>query len=56
MGVAEMRTIGDWIARVLERPDDDGVARSLAPEVRELATSFPLFSRTPVARAGVRAG
>ena len=56
MGVPEMRTIGGWIVRVLERPDDEALARDLAPEVRELATSFPLYSRTPVVRTGVRAG
>ena len=56
MGVPEMRAIAGWIARVLEKPDDLALAGALAPEVRELATSFPLYSRTPVPRAGVRAG
>jgi len=56
MGVPEMRTIAGWIARVLEMPDDSALAVALAPEVRELATSFPLYSRTPVVRTGVRAG
>jgi hypothetical protein len=42
--------------RVLEKPDDEALAHALAPEVRELAMSFPLYSRTPVVRAGVRAG
>jgi glycine hydroxymethyltransferase len=56
MGVAEMRLIAGWIARVLEKPGDEAHARALAPEVRELASGFPLFSRTPVARTAVRAG
>jgi glycine hydroxymethyltransferase len=56
MGVAEMRVVGGWIARVLEKPEDEALARALAPEVRELALGFPLFTRTPVVRTGVRAG
>jgi glycine hydroxymethyltransferase len=56
MGVAEMRLIAGWIVRVLEKPDDEALAHALAPEARELAMSFPLYSRTPVVRAGVRAG
>jgi len=56
MGIAEMRVVAGWIARVLEKPDDESLARTLAAEVRELALGFPLFSRSAVARAGVRAG
>jgi glycine hydroxymethyltransferase len=56
MGVPEMQRIGAWIARVLERPGDEALAREVAAEVRELAEGYPLFSWTPVARAGVRAG
>jgi glycine hydroxymethyltransferase len=55
-GTAEMRRIGGWIAQVLEKPADEALARATAAEVRELAEGFPLFSWTPVTRAGVRAG
>jgi len=56
MGIAEMERIGGWIARVLERPGDETLAREVAAEVRELADGYPLFSWTPVVRTGVRAG
>jgi glycine hydroxymethyltransferase len=56
MGVAEMARIGGWIARVLERPADDALAREVATQARELADGFPLFSWSPVVRADVRAG
>jgi len=56
MGIPEMQKIGGWIARVLERPADEALAREVAAEVRELADGYPLFSWTPVVRAGVRAG
>ena len=56
MGMPEMEKIGDWIARVLERPADEVLAREVAAEVRDLADGFPLFSWTPVVRTGVRAG
>jgi len=52
MGVPEMRQISGWIARVLEKPDDESLARTIAPGVRELAAGFPLFARTPVPRPG----
>jgi len=52
MGVPEMRQISGWIARVLEKPDDESLARTIAPGVRELASGFPLFARTPVPRPG----
>ncbi len=43
MGAAEMRTIGAWIARVLESPEDAAVTAAVAHEVRALASAFPLF-------------
>jgi glycine hydroxymethyltransferase len=49
-GVEEMRRIGAWIARVLQRPDDAETARAVEREVLELAEGFPLFSWEPVAR------
>jgi len=56
MGVAEMKRVGGWIARVLERPADESLAREVATEVRELAEGYPLFSWAPVVGSGVRAG
>jgi len=44
MGVDEMHAIGGWIARVLEAPADEGVARGVEAEVLELAAGFPLFA------------
>ena len=56
MGAPEMSRIAGWIARVLEKPADEGLARDLAREVRELAAGYPLYSPGSVSRAGVRAG
>jgi glycine hydroxymethyltransferase len=47
-GADEMTRIADWIARVLERPDDASLASDVAREVLELATRFPLFAPTVV--------
>jgi glycine hydroxymethyltransferase len=55
MGAAEMRRIGEWIARVLERPGDVTLARDVERQVRELADAYPLFSWQE-GRTGVRAG
>jgi len=44
MGVAQMLLIAGWIARVLEKPADEAVARETAREVLEgLARAYPLF-------------
>ncbi|MFM8559886.1 MAG: hypothetical protein ACKOC6_09855, partial [bacterium] len=56
MGMEEMRLVGGWIARVLDRPDDASVTREVAAAVRELADGYPLFSWTERPRTGVRAG
>jgi glycine hydroxymethyltransferase len=56
MGPAEMRRIGGWIARVLERPGDSALARETSREVRELADAFPLFTWEPGPRPRVSAG
>ena len=56
MGEGEMRLIAGWIARVLDKPTDEGLARDTAREVRELAHAYPLFSWTALPRTGVRAG
>ena len=54
MGVDEMRLIGQWIARVLDAPEDETVQREVAAQVRELSAAFPAFSWSAVQRAGVR--
>src|ERR1044072_4877840 len=56
MGVAEMRLIAGWIARVLEKPADEGLARDVGRDVRELAQGYPLFSRVALPGPRVRAG
>ena len=42
MGEAEMRTIGGWMADVLEAPDDAGVVGRVRDLVRELCAAFPI--------------
>ncbi len=56
MGVAEMQRVGGWIARVLERPSDEPLAREIAREVSEMAQAFPLFTWRVGGPTGVRAG
>ncbi len=59
MGVDEMRLIAGWIAKVLERPEDEALAREVERQATELASGYPLFSWQPLARGGaaaVRAG
>jgi glycine hydroxymethyltransferase len=50
-GRDEMVKIGEWIARVLAKPDDLAVTRAVEREVMELAAGFPLFAREPGVRA-----
>ncbi len=52
MGEAEMRTLGGWMARVLERPGDEAVAKEVAAQVLDLTAGYPLFSWEPVRPAG----
>jgi len=54
MGVEEMRLIGQWMARVLDAPEDETIQREVAAQVRELSAAFPAFSRSAVQRARVR--
>jgi glycine hydroxymethyltransferase len=49
-GVDEMRQIGTWIARILERPDDPALGAEVSREVEALAKGFPLFAWEPVLR------
>jgi len=49
-GGEEMRQIAGWIARVLDRPDDQETGRTVEREVAELAKGFPLFAWEPALR------
>ena len=48
MGVEEMKTIGGWIARVLDKPDDASIGEAVEREVREMCAAFPLFAQGAV--------
>jgi glycine hydroxymethyltransferase len=41
-GVAECVLVAEFIARVLTAPDDEGVHRSVANDVREMTSAFPV--------------
>jgi glycine hydroxymethyltransferase len=43
LGEDEMRTIGAFIDRVIQKPDDEDVARTVRGEVAELCSRFPLY-------------
>jgi glycine hydroxymethyltransferase len=43
MREGEMQRIGDWMARVLANPSDEGVIGVVRGEVRELCDAFPLY-------------
>ena len=45
MGTAEMERIGGWIDRVLQAPEDAGVAAKVRSEVRALCQEFPLYDQ-----------
>jgi glycine hydroxymethyltransferase len=42
MGPEEMRQIGQWIAEIVRRPDDERLTARIRPEVRKLASQFPV--------------
>ena len=42
MGTAEMERIADWIIRSLKGAEDMALHQSIAAEVREMASSFPV--------------
>ena len=48
--VAEMRRIAEWIARVLEAPEEESRGREVEREVREMCAAFPLFAWESVLR------
>jgi glycine hydroxymethyltransferase len=54
MGRSEMQRIGEWIARVLDAPDDETVATRVADEVSELCDAFPLYDEYRRAHAHAR--
>jgi len=51
MNEPEMRIIGGWIAKALEKRNDDAALDRIRGEVAELANRFPLYGwlRTPSA-------
>jgi len=51
MKEAEMRQIGAWIAKALERRNDDAALERMRGEVAEMANQFPLYAwrRAPAA-------
>jgi glycine hydroxymethyltransferase len=49
-GAEEMRQIANWIAQVLDKPDDASRAAEIGREVKALGAKFPLFVWEPVAR------
>lgn len=55
MGVDEMKLIGAWMARVLEKPADETLAQEVRAQVLELTAGYPLFSWDAV-RRGTAAG
>src|SRR5262249_37274657 len=44
MGEAEMRIIGSWIAKALEKRSDEAALERIRGEVAELANKFPLYA------------
>jgi glycine hydroxymethyltransferase len=49
-GGDQMRQIGAWIARILDRPDDLALAAEVSREVEGMASRFPLFAWEPALR------
>ncbi len=43
MGLAEMKTIGNWIIEVMKAPEDETVRSRIRGQVEELAAQFPLY-------------
>lgn len=42
MGPEQMRQIGQWIAEIVRRPDDEALTNRIRPEVRRLCADFPV--------------
>src|SRR6266480_2175418 len=45
MGQGEMEAIGDWIADILEKIDDESVQKRVKKEVESLCEKFPLYAK-----------
>ncbi len=43
LGIEDMQAVGDWVARVLEAPEDAAVLRAVRAEVEALCGRFPLY-------------
>ena len=41
MGASEMKSIGNWMADVSARPDDEALLTRIAASVRKLCDKFP---------------
>ena len=50
IGTDEIRTIGGWIADILERPRDDHAIGRIRREVAEMCAAYPLFDQTGASR------
>ena len=46
MGAGEMEAIGDWIADILEKIDDESVQKRVKKEVEALCGKFPLYAKS----------
>jgi len=46
MREGEMEAIGDWIADILEKIDDESVQKRVKKEVEELCVKFPLYAKS----------
>jgi glycine hydroxymethyltransferase len=46
MGQGEMEAIGDWIADILDKVDDENVQKRVKKEVEELCVKFPLYAKS----------
>jgi glycine/serine hydroxymethyltransferase len=45
MREGEMEAIGDWIADILDRIDDENVQKRVKKAVEELCERFPLYPK-----------
>ena len=43
MGEDEMKTIGGWVADVLEKPENESTLKSIRNKVKELCQQFPIY-------------
>ncbi|MEM7515930.1 MAG: serine hydroxymethyltransferase [Planctomycetota bacterium] len=47
LGLPEMERLANWIADVIEAPQDAGVKARVAKEVQELSAAFPIYPAAP---------